>query len=182
MNGRNFPQAIWWRGRMWPVSPEFHAQTTILFPELEDMEWEDIMVEIRRLLELSEAQSFHGLDPEDRLRLEAYTKHWNLRSNIDFLQGRPCSDFGFTHYDQCHGWRGTFECGCVLHGVFDHYLALAIGAKEGELSPEILERHPDFKVHPHYPRHVCAQHRPHAHDLHALLSAVLADSQVELAD
>lgn len=155
---RNAPRAIWWRGTYWPVSDGFWADTIVPYPELEDMDWPQVHEEMGRLLTISDYRRLTGAETA---RLRAYNRHWNLRSNINFLDGRSCGEFGCAFYDQCHGWRGQFDCGCDLHGVFDDFLAARV--EPGE----------PIAIHPHTPRHVCEGHRHLAGDWAALHAEVI---------
>lgn len=167
MRGRNYYPAIQWRGREWPVSPEFYADTIEPFPELEVAGRDEIKAEMWRLLDLSEQQA---LTEGERHRLDAYTRSFNLRNAIVFLGNRSLTEFGFLYYDQVHGQRGTYQCGCQLHYVFDHYLGLAIAS--GAPPQRVYNGITDLVLHPIEPRSVCAKHKHLSHDLAALAEAV----------
>lgn len=166
---RNALYSIFWMGRDWPVSPEFHDETTALCPELEAMDAPDVLAEMLALLAVSELRA---LTDDEQARLRAYNLHHNLRNAIVFLQGRPISDFGMIYHDQVHGQRATYECGCQLHSVFDHYIAQA----GNEAPTRIYSGTTDLILHPHYPRHVCKDHRHMAADLAGLHRLVQAES------
>ena len=166
---RNALYSIFWMGRDWPVSPEFQDETTAICPELETMDAPEVLSSMVDILAISELRA---LTDDERARLRAYNLHHNLRNAIVFLQGRPISDFGMIYYDQVHGQRATYECGCQLHAVFDHYIAQA----GNEAPTRVYSGTTDLILHPHYSRHVCAAHRYMAGDLAGLHRVVQSES------
>jgi len=173
MTLRNEPQALFLDGRFWAVSPLFWKQSCEGHFDLLEEAPENVRELILRLLAHSEDTP---LTDDERERLQVLTRHHNVRNAIKFLQGRSIADFGMEYFDQVHGLKGTFDCGCSLHWVFDHYLARAIGS---DVTPELVVNGvTDFECHPHYPAHVCKSHRHLVSDLAALHDAVRADADL----
>jgi hypothetical protein len=145
------------KGAHHPVNAHWHAANTAPFPHLAGLSRHELRVVQDRLLHKSNSVP---LTKEEHDYLQAACKHFNVRTAVDFLGGRPLSDFGFEGADQVHMNTLTAPCGCKLVYVFDHHKAQA-----GE---------PD-KVHPHHPISVCAAHAEHAHEPERLHDRVHAD-------
>lgn len=173
------------RGASWPVTDHWHEANTTPFPHLAGLSRDDhrkIQDELLLKSNRSISEQLGGLSageiealPEETRRkvvqaslterehalLRAANSHYDVRTAVDFLAGRPISDFGFDGYDQVHGNSHAFKCGCRLHVVFDHH-------RRNEDWSNTNER----QHHPHYPAQVCDLHAPHAHDLDLLHLAV----------
>jgi hypothetical protein len=101
------------------------------------------------------------LTPDELAYLKAANNHFDVRTAVDFLQGRHHSEFDFDGVDQVHGNTITAPCGCKLVVVFDHHKA-----RSGVIDT----------THPHTPQAVCDAHAEHARDLHLLHKRVAEDS------
>lgn len=170
----NGPFLIHHRGHEYEVSALFHAENVARWPWLSLVPRDDLYQDILSVLRTSEHRA---LTQDERALLDARVRHYNVRSAIDFLDGRSVADFGMAYVDQAHGMRGTFACGCCLQFVFDHYLARALAS---EATPElIVNGMTELAVYPHYPRSVCDKHAHLAEDMAALHEAVRGDAAEE---
>lgn len=140
-------------GQDFPVTDGWHAAVIEPYPELATWGHDQLEAERTRLLEKSNVtltaigQAAPTWTPADAARLAAVTHVINAHRATRFLGGRSHEDFGFDGVDQVHGNRYTAPCGCELHHIFDHHIAVS-------------EDRSDLVVHPHYPRFVCDDHVP----------------------
>jgi hypothetical protein len=168
------------KGAHHPVNAHWHAANTAPWPHLAGRSRH----ELRGIQDELLFKSNHlPLTAEELAYLRAANNHFDVRTCIDWLQGRSHSEFGFTGVDQVHGmylrpviWNddpshelgGKLEaCGCVLALVQDHHKARA-GVQH--------------EIHKHGPMTTaCEVHAPHARDLDRLHARTRADSEAAYA-
>jgi hypothetical protein len=186
------------RGARWPVTDHWHDANTAPFPHLAELTRDELRTAQDDLLRKSEQSISErlgnataeeiaalpesvrqrlaeaSLTPAEHALLKAANNHYDVRTAIDFLAGRPLSDFGFEGVDQVHGNRQHLECGCKLHWVFDHHRRHDTDDTFG---------HNERRLHPHFPHAVCARHAHlTAGPLDELHAVVTADQTPEIAD
>jgi hypothetical protein len=166
---------ITYRNSSWPVTPAWYEQNTREFPYLADLSRDELQKLQSDLLlksDMSISERLGGATKEEIAELPksmreklaqasltqtefrllaAANNHYDVRTAIDYLLGRPLSDFGFVGYDQVHGNLHTFKCGCKLHVVFDHHRRFEDWSKSNER-----------KHHPHAVHSLCAFHQAYA--------------------
>ena len=143
------------QGVVYPTSPTFQAETEALHPDLLTTSYEALEAERDVLMKLStDRHTFRAPTPSGPLapggtltvaeydRLQAIVRTMNVHHGVNFLQGRPHTDFGFEGVDQVHGNLLHLDCGCIHAVVFDHH-----------------QRHVRPPVHEHYPRRLCEDHK-----------------------
>lgn len=156
---------ITYNGVDYPVTDAWDAVNTQPFPTLATETREALRSIQDQLLALSNTRA---LTASEAANLAAANNHFDVRTAIDYLGGRPISDFGFTGVDQVHGNRLSFDCGCQLHTVFDHSLRDDPG---------------NLTAYPHVPRAVCDTHAPlNVAAWEALHAQVIADNTPPPAD
>jgi hypothetical protein len=147
------------KGATYPVTDAWDAVNNAPWPDLAALSRLELRALQDQLLTISNQRA---LAPAEAARLAAANNHFDVRTAIDFLDGRDIADFGFTGVDQVHGNRQTFGCGCQLHTVFDHGLR----GDPGNLT-----------LYPHVPRAVCDTHAPlNVSAWEALHEKVIADN------
>lgn len=124
------------------VTPAWAKQNLEPYPHFAVLSHTELEIERLRLLTLSNSRR---LTTEERARLTSVTHVINVHRALDVIPEHH-SNFGFDGADQLHGNSVRQDCGCELHFVFDHH-------KD--------HTDPTFKLHPHTPRDVCAEHEPH---------------------
>jgi hypothetical protein len=174
-------QTLQHRGARWPVTAAWHAANTVPFPHLAELTRDELRVVQDHLLRKSEETiserlggasadeiaalpesvrrrlAASSLTPSEHALLRAANNHYDVRTAIDYLAGRPLSDFGFEHADQVHGNLWHAGCGCKLHRVFDHNRRFEDWSQSNAR-----------QIHPHYAHTVCEVHAPYADDLELL--------------
>lgn len=171
------------RGANWPVTDHWHEANTVPFPHLAGLSrdehrkvQDDLLLKSHgsvsdqldamgattcEAMEAIQPETWRqiiqaSLTPDEFALLRAANNHYDTRTAIDFLAGRPLSDFGFDGVDQVHGNDQAFKCGCKLNIVFDHH-------RRNDPVAEWSSN--ERRHHPHYPSRVCDLHAEHAHDL-----------------
>ena len=143
-------------GKEYCVTDKFHAEVLEPYPHLAASRYDSLEAMKKKLLDLSHLRAnFLAPEPSEPMaaggtltikeekELEAITHVMNVHHAINFLRGRPHTDFGFTGIDQVHGNVHRLECGCVHHKVFDHH-----------------KRHDqDVKIHHHRTVRACDEHK-----------------------
>jgi hypothetical protein len=151
-------------GAHYPVNGDWHELNTRPFRRFAVADSEHLMKVAKGLLDRSRRKP---LSTDEQARLDAAVRHYNVRNSIDWLNGRPLSDFGFDGYDQVHGNYVRFPggCDCVLRIVFEHH---------GDLKPG--RRDNGLPIWAHTPAHVCDKHARWARDPETLQARVIADN------
>ncbi|MBX3482553.1 hypothetical protein [Phenylobacterium sp.] len=149
-------------GRSYPLSARFVAEHCRPWPHLAELTEAEIDAGRRKIAAIGDRRQ---LTDEECTLKQAMDLHHAARVAVRLLAGRPLSDFGMEGYDEVHGNRIRYRCGCALDFIFNHYDAAA-GATPGNGLARWW----------HTPFHVCRRHSRFRADLDHLAWEVEIDN------
>ena len=142
-------------GTRYPVTDKFQKEVFDAHPDLAAFAYSQLETSRDALLRLSNMRRRYmvptpsepmapsgSLTVIEQARLDAITHVINVHHAVNFLQGRPHTDFGFDGVDQVHGNTHQKDCGCVHTYVFDHHKRFDA----------------DLTLHRHHDKRLCKDH------------------------